>query len=109
MSDAPHSPEIKNLFIRRPIFSGVISIVIVLLGLFAVRLLPVNRYPEITPPVVQVTAFYPGATAQDVAQTVAAPIEQQLAGIPGLLYYASTSSADGTMNMRVTFDISRNQ
>ncbi|MDQ6828993.1 MAG: multidrug efflux RND transporter permease subunit, partial [Gemmatimonadota bacterium] len=102
-------PEIRNLFIRRPIFSAVISIVLVLLGIYALTILPINRYPEISPPVVQINTSYPGATAQDVAQTVAAPIEQQLAGIPGLLYYKSTSSADGSMSMQVTFDISRDQ
>ncbi len=106
---ADASPQIKNLFIRRPIFSAVISIVIVLLGLFALQKLPVDRYPSITPPVVQVSANYPGATALDVATTVAAPIEQQLAGIPGLLYYKSTSSGDGSMSLQVSFDISRDQ
>ena len=100
---------IRNLFIRRPIFAAVISIVIVLLGLFALPKLPVDRYPAITPPVVQVNANYPGATALDVATTVAAPIEQQLAGIPGLLYYKSTSSGDGTMSLQVSFDITRDQ
>src|SRR2546430_7422187 len=73
-----NAPEIRNVFIRRPIFSGVISIVIVLLGLFALRTLPVNSYPALTPPEIQVQAAYPGATAQDVATAVAAPIEQQL-------------------------------
>ena len=106
---AEASPEIGNPFIRRPIFSAVISIVIVILGLFALQKLPVDRYPSITPPVVQVSANYPGATAIDVATTVAAPIEQQLAGIPGLLYYKSTSSGDGSMSLAVSFDISRDQ
>jgi hydrophobe/amphiphile efflux-1 (HAE1) family protein len=100
---------IRNLFIRRPIFAAVISIVIVLLGLFALVQLPVARYPNVTPPVVQVSANYPGATALDVATTVAAPIEQQLAGIPGLLYYKSTSSGDGSMSLQVSFDITRDQ
>src|SRR5207253_10815856 len=66
------TPQISNVFIRRPIFSGVISIVIVLLGLFALRTLPVNSYPALTPPEIQVQAVYPGATAQDVAAAVAA-------------------------------------
>ena len=101
--------QISNLFIRRPIFAGVISIVVVLLGVFALQKLPVDRYPDITPPVVQVSANYPGATALDVATTVASPIEQQLAGIPGLLYYKSTSSGDGSMSLQVSFDISRDQ
>ncbi|HEU4641120.1 MAG TPA: multidrug efflux RND transporter permease subunit [Gemmatimonadaceae bacterium] len=112
MSD-PHPPgtphEIRYLFIRRPILAAVISIVIVLVGAFALLHLPVNRYPSITPPVVQVSAVYPGASAEEVAQTVAAPIEQQLSGIPGLLYFKSTSSSDGSMSLQVYFDISRNQ
>ncbi len=105
MSD---TPQIRNVFIRRPIFSGVISIVIVLLGLFSLRTLPVNSYPALTPPEIQVQAVYPGATAQDVAAAVAAPIEQQLSGLDGLLYFKSSNSSDGVMNLSVYFDISRN-
>src|SRR3989449_751300 len=101
------APEIRNVFIRRPIFSGVISIVIVLLGLFALRALPVNSYPALTPPEIQVQAIYPGATAQDVAAAVAAPIEQQLSGLEGLLYFKSSNSSDGVMTLSVYFDISR--
>ncbi len=99
--------EIKYLFIRRPIFAGVISIVIVLLGGFALYTLPINRYPPITPPSVQVSAVYPGATAEDVASAVAAPIEEQLSGLDGLLYYRSSNASDGTMNLQVYFDLSR--
>jgi hydrophobe/amphiphile efflux-1 (HAE1) family protein len=102
------APEIRNVFIRRPIFSGVISIVIVLLGLFALRTLPVNSYPALTPPEIQVQAVYPGATAQDVAAAVAAPIEQQLSGLDGLLYFKSSNSSAGVMNLSVFFDVSRN-
>src|SRR5437016_3392363 len=101
-------PQIRNVFIRRPIFSGVISIVIVLLGLFALRTLPVNSYPALTPPEIQVQAVYPGATAQDVAAAVAAPIEQQLSGLEGLLYFKSSNSSAGVMNLSVYFDVSRN-
>src|SRR5882762_7857296 len=101
------APEIRNVFIRRPIFSGVISIVIVLLGLFALRALAVNSYPALTPPEIQVQAVYPGATAQDVAAAVAAPIEQQLSGLEGLLYFKSSNSSDGVMNLSVYFDPSR--
>jgi multidrug efflux pump len=107
--EAARPEEVRNLFIRRPIFAAVISIVIVLLGLFALNKLPVESYPNVTPPVVQISANYPGATALDVATTVASPIEQQLAGIQGLLYYKSTSSGDGSMSMQVSFDISRDQ
>jgi len=104
MSD---TPEIRYLFIRRPIFAAVISIVIVLLGGFALATLPINRYPLITPPSVQVSAVYPGATAEDVANAVAAPIEQQLSGLDGLLYFKSSNASDGTMNLQVYFDLSR--
>ena len=85
----------EYLFIRRPVLAAVISIVITLLGAFALQSLPVNRYPQITPPSIQVTATYPGATAEDVATAVAAPIEQQLDGLEGLLYYQSANSGDG--------------
>ena len=105
MNDAP---VIRYFFIRRPVFSAVVSIVVVLLGLFALSTLPINRYPPLTPPTVQVTAVYPGATAEDVAEAVAAPIEQQLSGLDGLLYFKSASSSDGTMSLSVYFDISRN-
>ncbi len=104
-----NDPEIKYFFVRRPIFAAVISIAIVLLGIFSLHSLPIDLYPRITPPVVQVTAVYPGATAQDVANAVAAPIEQQLSGIPGLLYYKSSNASDGSMNLQIYFDISRDQ
>ena len=96
-------------FVRRPVLAAVISIVIVLLGTFALIGLPVARYPQITPPSVQVTATYPGATAEDVAQAVAAPIEQQLSGLDGLMYYRSSNSSNGVMNLQVFFDIGRDQ
>jgi hydrophobe/amphiphile efflux-1 (HAE1) family protein len=101
--------EIRYFFIRRPVLAAVVSIVITLLGVFALRKLPVNRYPSITPPAVQVTAVYPGANAEDVAKSVAAPIEQQLSGLNGLLYFKSSNSSDGVMNLSIYFDISRNQ
>ena len=102
-------PEIRYLFIRRPVLAGVISIVITLLGGFAIRLLPLSRYPQITPPAVQVAAAYPGATAQDVADAVAAPIEEQLSGLQGLLYYSSANASDGTMGLAISFDVTRSQ
>ncbi len=101
--------EIRYFFIRRPVLAGVISIVITLLGAFALLRLPINRFPQITPPAVQVTAVYPGANAEDVAQAVAAPIEQQLSGLEGLLYYQSANSSTGVMSLSVYFDISRDQ
>jgi hydrophobe/amphiphile efflux-1 (HAE1) family protein len=101
--------EPRYFFIRRPIFGAVISIVITLLGLFAIRLLPIARYPQISPPAVRVATNFPGATSEDAAQAVAAPIEEQLASLQGMLYYSSTSSADGSSTIAVTFDVSRNQ
>ena len=112
MTDRPRGREatpIRYFFIRRPVLAAVISIVIVLLGTFALVQLPVSRYPQITPPSVQISATYPGATAEDVAQAVAAPIEQQLSGLDGLLYYKSSNSSNGVMNLQVYFDIGRNQ
>ncbi|HXC24930.1 MAG TPA: multidrug efflux RND transporter permease subunit [Gemmatimonadaceae bacterium] len=103
------APMKEYLFVRRPVLAGVISIVITLLGLFSLRTLPVNRYPRITPPSVQVTTVYPGASALDVASAVAAPIEQQLAGLDGLLYFKSSNASDGSMNLSAFFDISRSQ
>ena len=89
-------PEVRYFFIRRPVLAAVISIVITLLGLFAIQLLPIARYPQITPPAVRITANYPGASSEDAAQAVAAPIEEQLAGLQGMLYYASSNSSDGS-------------
>jgi hydrophobe/amphiphile efflux-1 (HAE1) family protein len=101
--------EIRYFFIRRPVLAGVISIVITLLGIFAVRLLPISRYPQITPPSVQIQATFPGATAEDVGEAVAAPLEEQLSGLQGLLYYTSANASDGSMSMQVFFDVSRDQ
>ena len=100
---------IRYFFIRRPVLAVVISIVITLLGAFALLRLPINRFPQITPPAVQITAVYPGANAEDVAQAVAAPIEQQLSGLEGMLYYQSANSSTGVMSLSVYFDISRDQ
>jgi hydrophobe/amphiphile efflux-1 (HAE1) family protein len=105
----PAGDDKPYLFVRRPVLAMMISITITLLGLIAMLTLPVNRYPQITPPAVQVVAVYPGASAEDVANAVAAPIEQQLAGLDGLLYYKSSNSGDGVMNLSIYFDISRNQ
>jgi hydrophobe/amphiphile efflux-1 (HAE1) family protein len=104
---AGQEEEISYFFVRRPIFAMVISLVIVLLGLFSLRSLPVNTYPKITPPTVQITATYPGATAEQVCTAVAAPIEQQLPGIQGLQYYKTSCASDGAISIQATFDISR--
>jgi multidrug efflux pump len=101
--------DIKYFFIRRPVLAGVISMIITLMGVLAIRLLPVSRYPQISPPAIQVVAVYPGATAQDVAEAVAAPIEQQLSGLQGMLYYSSANASDGTMSLSIYFDVNRDQ
>ncbi len=98
----------SDFFIDRPVFSMVISIVIVMLGIIGLTMLPIDQYPQITPPVVRVSASYPGASAQTVTQAVATPIEQQLNGTPGMLYMESTSSNSGSFSINVTFDIATN-
>ncbi len=95
----------SRFFIDRPIFAFVISIFIVIAGLASMGRLPIAQYPEISPPVVQVIAVYPGASAEVIEQTVAAPIENALTGIEGLMYMASTSTSAGTVTIQVTFEI----
>ena len=95
-----------NFFIDRPVFSSVLSILIVLVGIIGLTMLPIDQYPQITPPVVQISASYPGASALTVSQAVATPIEQELNGTPGMLYMESSSSNSGGFTATVTFDIS---
>lgn len=94
----------SRFFIQRPIFATVISIVIVIAGIVSFGALPVAKFPSISPPTVKVTAFYPGASAATIAETVAAPIEQEVNGVEGMLYMSSNSSADGSYGLTVTFD-----
>jgi len=95
----------SHFFIDRPIFASVLSVVIMILGGVAFFALPVAQYPDIAPPVVNVTGQYPGASAETVADTVVAPIEQQINGVEGMLYISSNSTADGRFSIAVTFDI----
>ena len=99
---------LARFFIDRPVLAWVICVVIVLLGAIAAGFLPVAEYPEIQPPTVRVTANYPGANAGVVADTVAAPIEQQVVGVEGMLYMSSQSNNDGSYTLDVTFEIGAN-
>jgi len=95
----------SKFFIERPIFASVISIIIVLAGLAAMRSLSIEQYPQITPPVVSVTTYYPGATPEVIAKTVAAPLEQQINGVEDMIYMQSSSASNGQMNLNVYFKI----
>ncbi len=95
----------SRFFIERPIFAAVLSIIIVLAGLVSLKILPIAQYPEISPPTVSITATYPGASADTLARTVAAPIEEQLSGVENLLYYSSASSSSGVMTVTATFEV----
>lgn len=103
----PH-PMKRNYFLHHPVFSIVISVVIVIVGFIGLSMLPIDQYPEIVPPVVRITASYPGADASTVTQAVATPIEQELNGTPGMIYMSSTSSNSGGFTALVTFDIDTN-
>ena len=95
----------EKFFISRPIFAISLAIVIVLVGLISILNLPIEQYPDITPPVVEVSATYDGADAQTLARTVAAPIEDQLSGITGLLYYTTNIRSNGDMSISCVFDV----
>ena len=97
-----------KFFITRPIFAGVLSIIIVLAGLAAAFKLPVAQYPEIAPPTVTITATYPGASADTLSKTVAAPIEEQLSGVEDLLYFNSVADSSGTLTITATFEVGTN-
>src|SRR6516162_2977278 len=94
--------KLSHFFIDRPIFASVVSIVFVILGAVSYARLPVAQYPEIAPPVITVTGQYPGASAETVADTVVAAIEQQINGVEQMLYFSSNSTADGKFTLSVT-------
>jgi len=97
--------KISHFFIDRPIFAAVVSIVFIILGAVAFVRLPIAQYPEIAPPVINITGQFPGASSETVADTVVAPIEQQVNGVEGMLYISSNSTADGRFSISVTFDL----
>src|SRR5215510_9816135 len=98
----------SRFFIDRPIGAAMLSVAIVILGLFLLLKLPIAQYPEVVPPTVQVSAIYPGANAQVVADTVAAPIEQEVNGVERMLYMSSQCTNDGQMYLNVTFELGTN-
>src|SRR5690242_18483582 len=105
--------RLPHFFIERPIFAAVVSILIILFGAVSYPTLPVAQYPEIAPPTVIVTATYPGATAETLAETVATPLEESINGVENMLYMSSSSTADGALTITVTFaqgaDINQSQ
>src|SRR6202521_5102359 len=100
--------RISHFFIDRPIFAAVISIVFVILGAVAFFRLPIAQYPEIAPPVINVSGQYPGASAEVVASTVVAPIEEQINGVENMIYMSSNSTSDGRFSIAVTFELGTN-
>jgi len=94
----------SKFFIQRPIFATVLAILMILAGLITVKLLPVAQYPDITPPTIFVSASYPGADSQTVAETVGVPIEEQVNGVEGMMYMSSSSGNDGSYSLQITFE-----
>src|SRR5690242_21167935 len=95
----------SRFFIERPIFASVLAIIITLAGLLAGFSLPVAQYPEISPPTVTISTVYPGASAETIAQTVAAPIEEQLSGAEGMVYFQSSAGSDGQRSEEHTSEL----
>src|ERR1700722_6067375 len=97
--------NISRFFIDRPIFAGVLSLLIFIDGMISLFRLPISEYPEVVPPSVVVTAQFPGANPEVIAQTVAAPLEEQINGVEDMLYMFSQGTSDGQMNLTVTFKL----
>src|SRR5579862_8217674 len=97
--------NISRFFVERPIFAGVLSVLIFIAGLLALQALPISEYPEVVPPTVVVRAQYPGASPKVIAESVAAPLEQEVNGVENMLYMQSDSNSDGALQLTVTFRI----
>src|ERR1700743_1920395 len=97
--------NISRFFIDRPIFAGVLSMLLFLCGLISLPLLPISEYPDVVPPSVVVRAQFPGATPDVIAQTVATPLEEQINGVEDMLYVSSQSTSDGSMTLTATFKL----
>lgn len=97
--------KLSHIFIKRPIFAAVLSILVVIVGSLAYISLPVSQFPEVAPPTVEIVAAYPGASAKTLSETVATPLEQEINGVENMLYMTSQSSADGVVTIQVTFEL----
>src|SRR3982751_1546612 len=96
--------NLSKFFIDRPIFAGVLSLLMFIAGLIALRSLPIAEYPDVVPPTVQVRAIYPGANPKVIAETVATPLEEAMNGAPHMMYMKSVAGSDGVLALTVTFD-----
>src|SRR5512143_1938133 len=97
--------DLSRFFVDRPIFAGVLSVLVFIAGVIAITRLPVSEYPDVVPPSVVVRATYPGANPKVIAETVAAPLEEQINGVENLLYLSSQATTDGVLTLTVTFKI----